>query len=139
MEHKKQINNTTQNSETGTLKKPMDKLNTGSTIHSSTVPKGPHPKLGMTDGRKPAAKASATSASAPKAAVGTAKPLGPPAGVSKYTYAERRTAAQTVRSHTRSTVATTSPEWLGRCFLTMHSGRPHRPKIKKQKIILLLK
>jgi len=30
----------------------------------------------------------------------------------KYTYAERRTAAQTLRSHTRSTVATPSPEWL---------------------------
>jgi len=30
----------------------------------------------------------------------------------EYTYAERRTAAQTLRSHTRSTVATPSPEWL---------------------------
>jgi len=104
--------NTTQNTETGTLKKPMDKLNTGSTIHTSTVPKGPHPKLGMTGGRKPAANASVTSASAPKVAIGNAKALGPPAGVNKYTYAERRTAAQTLRSHTRSTAATPSPEWL---------------------------
>jgi len=65
----------------------------------------------MTGGRKPAF-ASATGAYAPKAAVGTAKALGPPAGANKYTYAERRTAAQTLRSHTRSNVATTSPEWL---------------------------
>jgi len=57
MEHKKKTNNTTQNTETGTLKKHMDKLNTGSTIHTSTVQKGPHPKLGMTGGRKPAANA----------------------------------------------------------------------------------
>jgi len=90
----------------------MDKLNTGSTIHTSTLQKGPHPKLGMTGGRKPAANASATSASAPKAAVGTAKALGPPAGPNKYTYAERRTAAQTLRSHTKSTVATPLPERL---------------------------
>jgi len=110
VEHKKQTNNTTQNTETETLKKSMDKLNTGSTIHTSTVQKWPHPKLGMTGGRKPAANASATSASAPKAAVGTAKALGPPAGANKYTYAEGRTAAQTLRSHTRSTVATPSPD-----------------------------
>jgi len=90
----------------------MDKPNTGSTIHTSTVQKGPHPKLGKTGDRKPAANASATSASAPKAAVGTAKALGPPAGANKYTYAERRTAAQTLRSHARSTVATPSPKWL---------------------------
>jgi len=83
MEHIKKTNNTTQNTEAGTLKKPMDKLNTGSTIHTSTVQKGLHPKLGMMGGRKPAANASATCASAPKAAVGT-----------------------------RSTVATPSPEWL---------------------------
>jgi len=112
MEPKKSNNNTTQYTETGTLKKPSDKLNTYSTIRTSTVPKGPHPKLGMTGGRKPAANASATGASAPKAAVGTAKALGPPAGANKYTYAERRTAAQTLRSHTRNTVATPSPEWL---------------------------
>jgi len=112
MEHKKSINNITQNTETATLEKPSDKLNTGSTIRTSTVLKGPHPKLGMTGGRKPAANASATGASAPKAAVGTAKALAPPAGANKYTYAERRTAAQTQRSHTRSTVATPSPEWL---------------------------
>jgi len=110
MEHKTE-NTTTKNTETGTLKKPMDKMNTGSTFHTSTVQKGPHPKLGMMGGRKPAANASATCASAPKAAVGTAKALGPPAGA-KYTYAERRTAAQTLHSHTRSTVATPSPEWL---------------------------
>jgi len=66
----------------------------------------------MTGGRKPAANASATGASAPKAAVGTAKALGPPTGANKYTYAERRTAAQTLRSHSRSNVATPSPEWL---------------------------
>jgi len=60
----------------------------------------------------PAANASDTGASAPKAAVGTAKVFGPPAGANKYTYAERRTAAQTLRSHTRSNVATPSPEWL---------------------------
>jgi len=110
--HIKKTDNTTQNTETGTLKKLMDKMITGSTIHTSTVQKGPHPKLGMMGGRKPAANASATCASAPKAAVGTAKALGPPAGANKYTYAERRTAAQTLRSHTRSTVATPSPEWL---------------------------
>jgi len=69
----KSANNTKQNRETGTLKKPSDKLNTGSTIRTSTVPKGPHPKLGMTGYRKPAANTSATDASAPKAAVGTAK------------------------------------------------------------------
>jgi len=66
----------------------------------------------MTGGKKPAADDFATGASAPKAAVGTAKALGPPAGANKYTYAERRTAAQTLRSHTRSNVATPSPEWL---------------------------
>jgi len=33
-------------------------------------------------------------------------------GIYIYTYAERRTAAQTLRSHTRSTVATPSPKWL---------------------------
>jgi len=48
----------------------------------------------------------ATGASAPKAAVGIAKALGPPAGANKYTYAERRTAAQTLRSYARSNVAT---------------------------------
>jgi len=112
MEHIKKTDKTTQNTETGTLKKPMDKLNTSSTIHTSTVQKGPHPKLGMMDGRKPAANASATCASAPKAAVGIANALGPPAGANKYTYAEKRTAAQALRSHTRSTVATPSPEWL---------------------------
>jgi len=100
------------NTETGTLTKHSDKLNTGSNIRTSTVPKGPYPKLGMTGGRKPAAKASATGASAPKAAVGTANALGPPAGANKYTYSERRTAAQTLRSHTRSNIATPMPEWL---------------------------
>jgi len=104
--------NKKQNTETGTLKKPTDKLNTGTTIRTSTVPKGPHPKLGMTGGRKPAANAFATGASAPKAAVGTAKAHGPPAGANKYTYAERRTATQTLRSRTRSNVAIPSPEWL---------------------------
>jgi len=69
MVHIKKTDNTTQNTETGTLKKHMDKLNTGYTIHTSTVHKGPHPKLGMMGGRKPAANASATCASAPKAAV----------------------------------------------------------------------
>jgi len=59
-----------QNTETGTLKKPSGKLNTGSTIRTSAVPKGPHPKLGMTGVRKPAANASATGASAPKAQCG---------------------------------------------------------------------
>jgi len=51
--------------------KPTETLNTDFNIRTSTVPKGPHPKLGMTGGRKPAANASATGASAPKAAVGT--------------------------------------------------------------------
>jgi len=37
----------TKNIETGTLKKPMDKTITGSTFHTSTAQKGPHPKLGM--------------------------------------------------------------------------------------------
>jgi len=46
MEQTKSINNTTQNTETETLKKPSDKLNTGSTIRTSTVPKGPHPNWG---------------------------------------------------------------------------------------------
>jgi len=100
-----------QNTETGTLKKPTDKLNNDSNIRTSTVPKGPHPNLGMTGGRKAAAYASAMGASAPKAAAGAAKALGLPAGVSN-TYAERRTAAQTLRSYTRSNVATPSPEWL---------------------------
>jgi len=105
-------NNTKQNTETETLKKPSDKLKTCSSIRTSTVPKGPHSKLGMTGGRKPAANASATGASTHKAAVGIAKALGPPAGANKYTQAERRTAAQTLRSHTRSIVATPSPELL---------------------------
>jgi len=60
----------------------------------------------------PAANASATGASAPKTAVGTAKGLGPPAGTNKFTYPERRTAAQTLRSHDRSNIATPSPEWI---------------------------
>jgi len=41
MEQTKSNNNTTQHTETGTLKKPTDKLNTGSTIRTSSVPKGP--------------------------------------------------------------------------------------------------
>jgi len=85
MEHKKSINNVKQNIETGTFKKLSDKLNTGSAIRTSTVPKGPHPKLGMMGGRKSDANASATGASASKAAVGTAKALGPPAETNKYT------------------------------------------------------
>jgi len=52
------------------------------------VPEGPHPKLGVTGGRKPAANASATGASA----------LRPPAGANKFTCAERRTVVQTLRS-----------------------------------------
>jgi len=52
--------NTQQKTETGTLKKPTEMPNTGSNIRTSTVPKGPHPKLEMTGGRKPAAEASAT-------------------------------------------------------------------------------
>jgi len=43
----------TKSIETGTLKKPMDKTNTGSTFHTSTTQKRPHPKLGMMGGRKP--------------------------------------------------------------------------------------
>jgi len=66
----------------------------------------------MTGGRKPAATSSAAGASVPKAAVGIAKALGPPAGANKYTYGERRTAARTLRSHTRSNVATPLPDWL---------------------------
>jgi len=50
----------------------------------------------------------------PRAALGTAKALGPPAGANKYTYTERWTAAQTLRSHTRSNFATPSPKWLKR-------------------------
>jgi len=38
-----------QNTETGTLKKPTETLNTDSNIRTSTVPKGPHPKLGSTE------------------------------------------------------------------------------------------
>jgi len=91
MESKKVIEKP--NTETGTRKKPSDKLNTDSNTRTSTVPKGPHTKLGITGGRKPAANASATGASAPKAVVGTAKAIGLPAGANKYTYAERRTAA----------------------------------------------
>jgi len=34
-------------------------LDTGSTIRTSTVPKGPRPKLGMTGGRNPDANAEA--------------------------------------------------------------------------------
>jgi len=64
--------NQKQNTETGTLKKPSYKLNTGSSNRTSTVPKWlHHPCIGMTGSRKPAAKASATGASASKAAVGT--------------------------------------------------------------------
>jgi len=66
----------------------------------------------MTGNIKPAANDSTTGAPAPKAAIGTAKALGPPAEANQYTYAERRTAAQTLRSLTRSNVATPSPEWL---------------------------
>jgi len=102
--------NTQQKTETGTLKKPTEMPNTGSNIRTSTVPKGPHPKLEMTGGRKPAAEASATGASARKTAVGTAKALEPSAGANKYTYAERRTGTQTLRSHDRSNIATPSPE-----------------------------
>ncbi|XP_044315248.1 uncharacterized protein LOC123037656 [Drosophila rhopaloa] len=51
-------------------------------------------------------------ASAPKPAVGAPKSIGSPAGAKKFTYAERRTAAQTLRSHARNNVATPSPEWL---------------------------
>jgi len=87
-------------------------LNTGSNIRTSTVLKGPHPELEMSGGRKAGANASATGASAPKTVVRIAKALGPPAGANKYTYAERRTDAQTLRSHARSNIATPSPEWL---------------------------
>jgi len=38
-----------QNTETETLKKPTKTLNTGSNIRTSTVPKGPHPKLRSTE------------------------------------------------------------------------------------------
>jgi len=75
-----------QTTETETLKKPTEMLSTGSNICTSTVPKGPHSELGMSGGRNPAAYASATGASAPKTAVGLAKPLGLPAGANKYTY-----------------------------------------------------
>jgi len=80
--------------------------NTGSSIRTSAVHKGPHPKLGMSGGRKPAANSSATGGTAPKAAIGTAKALGP--GSNKYTYAER----QTPCSQSRSNIATPSLEWL---------------------------
>jgi len=79
--------------------------NTVSSIRTSTVLKGPHPKLGMSGGSKPAANASITGTSAPKTAVGTAKVLGPPAGANKFTYAERRTAAKTLGSNYRSNIA----------------------------------
>jgi len=123
--------NIKQNTETGTLKKPTEMLNTGSNIRTSTVLKGPHPELGMSGGRKPGAYASATGASAPKTVVRIAKALGPPAGANKCTYAEGRTDGQTLRSHARSNIATPSPEWLkknelGRCFLT--TGRICPPK-----------
>jgi len=59
--------------------------NTGSNIRTSTVLKGPHPKLRMSGGRKPDANAYATGVFAPKTAVGTAKALGPPAGANKFT------------------------------------------------------
>jgi len=87
-QHLSILNIEKQITETGTLKKPTEKLSTGSNIRTSTVPKGPHPKVGMTGGRKPAANAN------------------------KFTYAESRTAAQTLRSHARINVATPSPEWL---------------------------
>jgi len=102
--------NEEQNTKTRTLKKPTETLNTGPNVRTSTVPKGPHPKLGMSGGRKPAANDSFTGASAPKTAVGIAKALGPPAGANTFTYAERRTAAQALRSHARSNIATPSPE-----------------------------
>jgi len=81
-------------------------------IYASTVLKGPHPELGMSGGREQGANGSATGASAPKTVVRIAKAIGPPAGANKYTYAERRTDAQTLRSHARSNIATPSPEWL---------------------------
>jgi len=87
-----QKTNLQQKTETGTLKKPTEMPNTCSNIRTSTVLKGPHPKLGMSGGRKPAANVSVTGDSAPKTAVGTAKALGPPAGANKFTYADRRTA-----------------------------------------------
>jgi len=104
--------NVKQNTETGTIKKPTEMLNTGSNIRTSTVLKGPRPELGMSGGRKPGANASATGPSAPKTVVRIAKTLGPPAGANKYTYAERRTGDQTLRSHARSNIATPSPERL---------------------------
>jgi len=39
-----------ENTGTGTLKNATETLNTGSNICTSTVPKEPHPKLGMTGG-----------------------------------------------------------------------------------------
>jgi len=40
---------TKKNTETGTVKKPTETLDTDSNICTSTVPKGPHPKLGSTE------------------------------------------------------------------------------------------
>ncbi|XP_070068159.1 uncharacterized protein [Drosophila takahashii] len=66
----------------------------------------------MSGDRKTVANASAMCASSPKPAVGAAKSIESAAGVkNKFTNAERRTAAQTLRSHARSNAATPSPEW----------------------------
>ncbi|XP_070068056.1 uncharacterized protein [Drosophila takahashii] len=86
--------------------------NVGSVASTSKAQKGPHPKQGVMGDRKTVANASAMRASAPKPVVDAAKSIGSTAGVQKFTHAERRTAAQTLRSHARSKVATPSPEWL---------------------------
>ncbi|XP_052854687.1 uncharacterized protein LOC128263651 [Drosophila gunungcola] len=79
---------------------------------SGAIPKGPHPKLGVKVGRQSAASTSAKCASAPKTAEGAAKSVAPPTEQINFTYAEKRTAAQTLRSHNRSKIANPSAEWL---------------------------
>jgi len=56
--------------------------------------KGPHPKLGVIGGRQSAASTSAKCALAPKTAGGMTKTVAPTTEQNKFTYAEKRTAAQ---------------------------------------------
>ncbi|XP_070854654.1 uncharacterized protein [Drosophila suzukii] len=109
--------------EPGTPKKPVTEEKMGATgsasvgsacagTSSGAIPKGPHPKLGVIGGRQSAASTSAKCAPAPKTAGGMTKTVAPTTEQNKHTYAEKRTAAQTLRSHNRSKIANPSAEWL---------------------------
>ncbi|XP_070854161.1 uncharacterized protein [Drosophila suzukii] len=109
--------------EPGTPKKPVTEEKVGATGSASVgsacagtsagaIPKGPHPKLGVIGGRQSDASTSAKCAPAPKTAGGMTKTVAPTTEQNKFTYAEKRTAAQTLRSHNRSKIANPSAEWL---------------------------